>query len=214
MVQNESDGMTECLPEKAAAQMPHIFRPYTLDPIAVHQLAEHRFNPVSEATQQRASMRPRLGRSLLEWNLQVKTALSQFRLEFRTPVVAVSQYSSLPSADQVRHDSRLVNGGGSDCEADDDSGPRHQRVYPKAIEGLTQQCIVTEVALSPEASASVCARELTGGKGETVHHFSKGSYSACLSICCHIISFTAHRLAACLTNVVRCIVPIAGNRCV
>lgn len=56
-VQYESDGVTEHFPEKPTAQMSHILHPYTLDPIAVHQLTEHRFNSVSEAAGQSASAR-------------------------------------------------------------------------------------------------------------------------------------------------------------
>ncbi len=53
----------------------------------------------------------------------------------------------------------------------------------------------------------------TAKRGKLSTSFSEGSYSACLSICCHIISFTEHKLAACLTNVVRCSVRSAGKKC-
>ena len=135
--------------------MPQVSYPDTLDEVTVHELTEDRIDPVPNAAEVDTASEPGVLPGLLEGGLQLQTLRCQRLSKCGTPVVAVPHDDTLSAVDQLGHDGRLMDGGGSQAEAHDDPGPGHQDVDTKAVEGLAQQHVVAEGRLAAETSAAV-----------------------------------------------------------
>ena len=168
MVQSKSDGMAERLPQKSAGQMPHIFCSHTLDKVTVHQLAEYCLYPIAEASEKRACPWRRVALGSLERRHKVNLLSGKFLSQPGTPVVSVAHDCAETTGCEFGSDRYIVDVGGGYAEADDDAGPRHQRVQTEAVECLSNQRVVSEGGIAFEAPASVCARELAGWQGDAV----------------------------------------------
>jgi hypothetical protein len=168
VVEQEGHGVREDFAQQSGCQMPEVARPHPLYRIALCELAEDGVDAVAKATEQGASLD--IGITLFGGvgSQKLDTPPGQFLPNWRRVVVAIPNDDPGGSFDEFGEQVDLVGVGRSYRQASDHPRPANPHVYSKAVEGLSEQCILAESGFSFEALAAVGSGEQTRWQGQRV----------------------------------------------
>ena len=152
MVEQESDGVREDLPQQPAGQVPDVLGPHPLYGIPLRELREDGVDALTKATQEGLPFGGTVALLAPVGREQFDAPPGHLFLRFGRMVVAVSDGEPSGGLDELRQHGKLVGIGRGYREAGDHAGPADPpNVHPEAVEGLPEQGVLTESGLPAEA---------------------------------------------------------------
>lgn len=166
---------TECVhqneAQQAIAHMSEIPCPDSLHLALIGQLTKDSVNKVAHPSQDGTLVGCRFGRmGPAKRRLQHNPFAPQERLQFRKPIIAITQDNASRSSQQQRHDFSIGFIGWSQTHAGQQTRLTQLYMHPKPIKGLSISMVFAIARHAPEAHTAGRTGKTAGGQRLAVHN--------------------------------------------
>ena len=160
MVEQESDGMAQHLPEQSTRQMPEVTRPHPLYGVTLGELREDGVDAVAKAFEESAPLGSGIsslgGVGCEQFDAHIPR---QLFLGLGRVVVASPYDDPRARLDDLGDDCELVGVGRGRRDASDHPRPAKPHAYSEAVEGLFEENVLAKGGLTAATRAAVEAGE-------------------------------------------------------